>query len=304
MDARATSIPRGRTPRGLPAALVGYAGVLLLKVGAWWITGLFALLAEALHTLSDLAISGFLLIAERFSRRPADVWYRFGYGRAQHVAALTAATLFISFTSARLLEEAVTRIFRPPAPAYAHLEIAVGVLLLSMIVSAIPLGLLATQHPRGPAARAQLLESLNDEFGLLAALIGAIFVARGAHLADPIASLAVAGLIAANAVRLFRDNARILMGRAPERQFFETVERLARTVPAVRAVHDLRAEHVGSETIHLGLHVEVEPTLTVAEGEEIAKAVRDAIMAETRVGYCVVHVDPVGAPPEPGELPY
>ncbi len=292
------------TPRGLTAALFSYAGVFLLKIGGWWVTGLFALLAEALHTLSDLAISGFLLIADRFSRRPADARYRFGYGRAQHVAALTAATLFISFTSIRLLEEALTRIFRPPAPAYAHLEIAVGVLLISMVVSAIPLGLLAVQHPRGPAAQAQFLESLNDELGLLVALIGAIFVARGTHLADPIASMAVAGLIAANAVRLFRDNARILMGRAPEREFFETVERLTRTVPAVRAIHDLRAEYVGPETIHLSLHAEVEPTLTVAEGEEVAKAVRDAIMAETRVGYCVVHVDPVGAPPESGEFPY
>jgi len=292
------------TPVGLTAALVCYAGVLLLKVGAWWITGLFALLAEALHTLSDLVISGFLLMADRFSRRPADARYRYGYGRAQHVAALTAATLFISFTSFRLVEESVTRILRPPAPAYTRLDLAVGVLVISMVVSVIPLGLLALQRRRGPAARAQLLECLNDELGLLAAVVGAIVVARGTHLADPIASLVVAGLIAVNAVGLFRDNARILMGRAPGQEFFETIERLARAIPAVRAVHDLRAEYVGAETIHLSIHVEVEPTLTVAEGEEVAKAVRDAIMAETRVGYCVVHVDPVGAPPEPGEFPY
>lgn len=291
-----------RTPRGLTVALISYAGVLLLKMGAWWVTGLFALLAEALHTLSDLAISGFLLIADRFSRRPADARYRYGYGRAQHVAALTAATLFISFTSFRLIEEAITRIIRPPTPAYTRLDLAVWVLVISMIVSLVPLGLLAFQRQRGPAARAQLMECLNDELGLLAALVGVIFVARGTHLADPIASLVVAGLIAANAVGLFRDNARILMGRAPDREFFEKVERLARAVPAVKAAHDLRAEYVGPDTIHLSIHVEVEPTLTVADGEEVAKAVRDAIMAETRVGYCIVHVDPVGAPPEPGEI--
>jgi cation diffusion facilitator family transporter len=173
-----------------------------------------------------------------------------------------------------------------------------------MVVSLIPLGLLAFQRRRSPAARAQLIECLNDELGLLAALGGTIFVARGIHLADPIASLVVAGLIAANAIGLFRDNARILMGRAPGREFFERVEQLARSVPAVKAVHDLRAEYVGPDTIHLTIHVEVEPTLTVAEGEEVAKAVRDTLMAETRVGYCVVHVDPVGAPPEPGEFPY
>jgi cation diffusion facilitator family transporter len=296
--------PADRPPLGLTTALGSYALVFLLKIGAWWVTGLFALLAETLHTLSDLAISGFLLIAERFSRRPADVRYRYGYGRVQHVAALTAATLFISFTSFRLVEEAVTRILRPPAPAYSRLELAMGVLVISMAVSLIPLGLLAFQRRRGPAARAQLIECVNDELGLLAALAGAIFVSRGIELADPIASLVVAGLIAVNAVGLFRDNARVLMGRAPEREFFEKVERLARALPAVKAVHDLRAEYVGPDTIHLSIHVEVEPTLTVADGEEVAKAVRDTILAETRAGYCVVHVDPLGAPPEPGELPY
>ena len=291
-----------QTPRGLIAALVGYAGVFVLKIAAWWVTGLFALLAEALHTLSDLAISGFLLIADRFSRRPADARYRYGYGRAQHVAALTAATLFISFTSFRLIEEAIARIIRPPAPAYTRLDLAVWVLVISMVVSLVPLGLLAFQRQRGPAAHAQLMECLNDELGLLAALAGVIFVARGAYLADPIASLVVAGLIAANAVGLFMDNARVLMGRAPGREFFDKVEELARTVPAVKAVHDLRAQYVGPDTIDLSIHVEVEPTLTIADGEEVAKAVRDAIMAETRVGYCVVHVDPLGAPPEFGEM--
>ena len=290
------------SPPGLKAALATYVVVFALKIAAWWVTGLFALLAEAVHTLSDLVISGFLLLADRFSRRPADARYRFGYGRAQHVASLVVATLFISFTSFRLVEEGVVRILRPPAPAYSRLELAIGVLVVSMVLSVIPIAILARQRRRGPAARAQLLESLNDELGLLAALVAVIFVANGSLIADPIASLVVAGLIAANAVGLFRDNARVLMGRAPSREFFERVKMLARSVPAVKGIHDLRAEYVGPENIHLAIHVEVDPMMTVAKGEVVATSVRDTIMAETLVGYCVVHVDPEGAPPEPGEL--
>lgn len=285
---------------GLRAALTSYLVVFLLKLGAWWMTGLFVLLAETLHTLSDLMISGFLLLADRFSRRPADARYRYGYGRTQHVAALTAATLFISFTSFRLAEEGIARLFTPP-PVYSRLDLAAWVLVACMALALVPIALLAFERRRGPAARAQLIELFNDELGLLAALGGAILVAQGAPIADPIASLVVAALIAANALGLFRDNARVLIGRAPGREFFEQVERLAHSVPPVQAVHDLRAEYVGPDAIHLTIHVEIEPAMTVAEGEEIAKAVRDTIMAETRVSYCVVHVDPVGAPPEPGE---
>jgi cation diffusion facilitator family transporter len=292
------------SPLGLKAALIGYAVVFVIKLVTWWFTGLFVLLAEALHTLSDLMISSFLLAADRFSRRPADARYRYGYGRAQHVAALVAATLFISFTGFRLAEEAVGRLLHPVVPAYSRLGLAVGVLILSMVLSAVPIILLGLQKRPGPAARAQLMESLNDELGLLAALGGALFVANGWPIADPLASLAVALLIAANAVGLFRDNARVLMGRAPGREFFQGIETLARTVPAVKAVHDLRAEYVGPDTVTLSLHVEVDPTMTVADGEEVAKAVRDAIMADKRCAYCVVHVDPLGAPPEFGEMEF
>jgi cation diffusion facilitator family transporter len=298
------AVPREASPIGLKAALIGYAVVLVLKLGAWWLTGLFVLLAEALHTLSDLAVSGFLLAADRFSRRPADARYRYGYGRAQHVAALTAATLFISFTSFRLAEEAIGRLLHPVTPAYSRLDLAIAVLILSMGLSAAPILLLALQRRRGPAARAQLLESLNDELGLLAAVGGTLFVAQGWPVADPLASLAVAALIAANAAGLFRDNARVLMGRAPGREFFAHVEALARALPAVQAVHDLRAQYVGPDTVNLSLHAEVDPAMTVAEGEEVAKAVRAAIMADTRCAYCVVHVDPLGAPPEPGEMEF
>jgi len=139
---------------------------------------------------------------------------------------------------------------------------------------------------------------------VLAALAGALLVSSGWPLADPIASLAVAILIAANAVGLFLDNARVLMGRAPDREFFDRIAALARTVPAVEAVHDLRAQYVGPETVNLSLHVEVDPMMTVADGEEVAKAVRDTIMAEANCAYCVVHVDPLGAPPEPGEIEF
>ncbi len=292
------------SPFGLRAALTVYAVVFVIKLVTWWFTGLFALLAESLHTLSDLMISGFLLAADRFSRRPADASYRYGYGRAQHVAALVAATLFISFTGFRLAEEAVSRLLHPVVPAYSRLGLAVGVLVLSMALSAVPVILLSLQKQRGPAAHAQLMESLNDELGLLAALGGALFVKNGWPIADPLASLAVALLIAANAVGLFRDNARVLMGRAPSREFFEAIATLARMVPAVKAVHDLRGEYVGPDTVTLSLHVEVDPTMTVADGEEVAKAVRDAIMADKRCAYCVVHVDPLGAPPELGEMEF
>src|SRR5512134_796062 len=100
--------------RGIVVALIAYVAVFALKLAAYFVTGVMVLLAEALHTLSDIFISSFLLIALVWSRRKADKVHMFGYGRAQNVAALVAATLFISFTSYKLFEEVRSRAWSAP----------------------------------------------------------------------------------------------------------------------------------------------------------------------------------------------
>lgn len=79
--------------RTLKLAVGIYLLVFVLKIVVYFFTGVMALLAEALHTLSDIFISGFLLVATIWSRKEADEVYMFGHGRAQNVAALVAATL-------------------------------------------------------------------------------------------------------------------------------------------------------------------------------------------------------------------
>jgi cation diffusion facilitator family transporter len=259
-------------------------------------TGVLAIFAEALHTLSDVFISGFLLAAMLWSRKQADEEHAFGHERAQNVAALVAATLFISFTSFRLFEEAVPRLFQPHEATYQNLPLAVGVLVVSMVAVAAPLLGLYREKQRGAAARAQLLELVNDELGLVAALAGTLLVAVGEPLADPIAAIVVATVIAVNAVGLLRENVSFLLGRSPGPEFAARAVALAKSVPGVLGVHGLRAEYVGPSTLHTGMHVVVARGIPVEEAARIADEVRETIHREMGRGYCVVHVD--AAPPE------
>ncbi len=178
--------------RSLKIALGAYVLVLAMKLAAYFITGVMALMAEALHTLSDIFVSGFLLVAAYYSRKSADGVHMFGYGRAQNVAALTAAILFIPFTSYKLYEESIPRLFQTGEAVYQNLWLALGVILLSIAIAAVPLIKLFQQTQRGPAAKAQLTESINDGLGLLAALAGTLFIMWGKPIADPIASIDVA----------------------------------------------------------------------------------------------------------------
>lgn len=276
----------------LRLALGVYVLLFALKLAAYFYTGVVALLAEALHTLSDIAISGFLLVAAGWSRKAADEDHMFGHGRAQNVAALIAATLFISVTSIQLYQESIPRIVSPGAASHQNLGAALGVVGVSALFALAPLISLIRQRGRGAAAQAQMMELINDELGLLAVLVGTLFVAAGFPVADPIAATAIATLIAVNALGLLRENASLLVGRSPGPEFLRHVTEVARDVPGVVEVHDLRAEYIGPETVRASLHIQVPRGIPIEEADDIAEEVQQRLREATGCDYCTVHLDP------------
>ncbi len=287
----------------LRLTLVIYAVVLGMKIAVWLASGVMAVFAEALHTLTDLFISVFLLAAAVWSQRSADRVHHFGHGRAQNAAALVAAVLFISFTSYRLYEEAIPHLFEPVTAAYGNLELVVAVLLVSMVLAAVPLILLRRGGARGAAAKAQLRELVNDELGLLAALVATLAIAEGEPILDPIASIVVATIIAYGAVGLFRENASLLLGASPDEEALQKIRGIAMSVDGVLGVHDLRAEYIGPEALHADFHIEVAPDRTVVQANDIVREVHDRVRDGAACEYCYVHVDPARARAAPENRP-
>ena len=85
-----------RDLRGLRLSAILYAVTFVAKLGVYFATSVMALLAEAMHTLSDVIVVGFLLLAVRWSSDAPDEEHMFGHERGQSVAALVAARQTIS----------------------------------------------------------------------------------------------------------------------------------------------------------------------------------------------------------------
>ena len=285
-------LPDDREIRSLIMTVGVYGIIVIIKLVAYFYTHVLALLAESFHTLSDLFISGFLLVALLWSRRGADKDHMFGHGRAQNVAALLAATLFLSFTSYKLYEEAIPKLFRPAEQVHENLPIAIGVLVVSMLIAAAPLVSLIRQRTLGAAARAQMIELINDELGVTSALVGTIFISLGFPLADPIATIIVATIIAVNAIGVFRDNLGLVLGKSPGNDYIARVRQVAMTVEGVLGVVGPWAEYIGPDTIHVDLQIKVAPGITVDEANIIARNVRQRVQAEVNCLYCSVHAEP------------
>lgn len=280
--------------KALKLSVVLYLVVMALKLGAWWWTGVMALLAEGLHTLSDVFVSGFLLIAMRWSRRRPDDTHQFGYGRAQYIGALVAAVLFISFTAFELYREGITRLVgHEEMHPSKDVPVALGVLGVSIVLGLWPLVSLLRQKERGAAARAQLLELVNDQLGLIAALVGTALVQAGIAVADPIASLVVATIILVNGVALFRENLSYLIGRGLPPDELKRLEDVVRAVAGVKGLHRLRVEQLGPGSLRVEMHVEVQRGLVIELANDIAEEVTKAVAAFTAgPNFVTVHLDP------------
>jgi len=269
-----------------------YAIIFIIKIAAYFLSHIMALLAESFHTLSDLFISGFLLLALVWSRKEADKEHMFGHGRAQNVAALLAATLFLSFTSYKLYEEAIPKLFHSDTLIHENIPVAIGVLVASMLIAAAPLISLLRQRKLGAAARAQMIELINDELGLFAALIGTIFISMGYPLADPIATIIVATIIAINATGLFRENLGLVLGKSPGPEYLEKIRQIVISTPGVLEIIGPWAEYIGPDTIHVDMQIKVAPGITIDEANDITRAVRQRVQSEMNCLYCSVHAEP------------
>lgn len=301
---RGTSSARESTPpgrdsqvrrdlRSLRLSAILYVVMFVAKLGVYFATSVMALLAEAMHTLSDVIVVGFLLLGLRWSADEPDEEHMFGHERGQSVAGLVAATLFVSFTSLRLFEESIPRLLGigHSFSAPQRFELAIGVLLFSMLIAAIPLFQMLIHKPSGAAAKAQFLELLNDELSLIAALIGTVLTHLGYPLADPAATAIVATVIAWNGVALFRENFDLIVGRSPGQKVLTEIAQVALSVDGVLDAHDVRAERYGHGMIRCELHITVVRGTPIEEAHRIDQEVRRRIIQIEGMRMCHVHID-------------
>ena len=280
------------TINALRFVLAAYIFVFIIKLVVYFESGVLVVLAEALHTLNDIIISGFLLGASYYACKKADERHMFGHGRVQNVAAFFAATLFISITSFKLYDEAIHELLIHPVHHYQHVDYAIAMFIVSLVVVALPIIKILRQKKWEATLKAQFIELINDELSIIAALIGTLFILWGHPIADPISTIIVATIIAINAIMLFAENLSFLLGRSPGAEILARFEEIARSVPGVIDVHDLRAEYIGPDAIHADMHIRVKRGQPIEDAHGIAQEVYRKVEKEAGCPYCVIHIDP------------
>lgn len=262
------------------AVAVNVALTLVQIVGGV-LAGSLALVADAIHNLSDAVSLGIAFIARRIARRPADRTMTFGYGRAEIVAALVNYTTLIVI-AVYLVYEAVWRLFEPQVVAGWTVVIVAAFALAVDVVTALLTWRLSRQSVN---IRAAFLHNLADALGSLGVIAaGTVIILFDWTIADALITLAIAGYILWHVGREIGGVIRILMLGAPPDVAAEEVLAALRAIPGVAGVHHLHLWQMDERGRSVEAH------LVVADGRaEAASALKQEAKALMNKRFDIAH---------------
>lgn len=276
-------------PEAGDRAVAWAVGVNIALTGAEIVGGLLsgsvALIADAIHNLSDAASLGIAWFARRIGRRPTDAAMTFGYKRAELVAALINLTTLIVI-GLYLIYEAIDR-FVSPTEITGWLMIWISVFALA--VDLITAWLTYRPSKDSVNIRAAFLHNLADAMGSVAVIVtGVLIVTLGWTWADPLATLFIAGYILWMAVSEIRAVIRMLMLGTPPGLEPEAVIAAMEEVAGVDGIHHLHVWQISETVTSLEAHL-VTRAATLPEVAGIKAALR--AMLKDRFGINHVTLD-------------
>ena len=243
---------RAANRRALKIAFTLTATFTVVEIVGGLVTGSLALLADAVHMLSDNVSLALALVAVRLADRPPTPQRSYGYKRAEILAALFNGVALIA-VSIWILYEAAQRLEAPEEVAGAGM---LAVATAGMIANLIAIRVLMPGSGDNLNMKGALRHVLADLAGSVGAIAGAIVIlTTGFDRADPIIGALIAVLVAFSAVPIIRDSVRILLEQAPAGiEATEVGEALA-AAPGVQSVHDLHIWTITSGFAALSAHV-------------------------------------------------
>ncbi len=259
----------GHTHGHLNAALLLTALFAVVELAGGLISGSLALLADAGHMVSDVGALAIAAVAARIAAKPAHKGMTYGYGRARIIAAQING-LALCFLAGWIVWEAVGRIVSPPQvdgtimSAIAFIGLLVNLIVLKWLHGGEDLN-----------SKAAYWHVLGDALGSVAALIGgAVILATGWMLIDPLLSFLVSGLLAWGGWRLIRLTTSELMEAVPEGMNRDEIIEAVREIDGVCDMHHVHIWRLPSRELAMSAHVECE---TVNNWSNILKQLHNAV---------------------------
>ena len=290
IDDALTSDARGI--KALKTSLLVLGATAVAQLAVVLVSGSVALLADTIHNFSDALTAVPLWIAFAIGGRAATRSYTFGYRRAEDLAGLFVL-LMIAGSAILAAFESISRLIDPQPITNIPIVLVAGTIGFAGN-EAVALYRIRVGRSIGSAALvADGYHARTDGLTSLAVVAGALGVAAGYPLADPLVGLLITAVI----LVVLKQATGQMLGRlmdAVEPELVEQVEHIAESVPDVQSVDRLRLRWLG-HALEASMAITVDCDMTVSQGHQVSEEVRHRLLHEVpRLDTAVIHVNPCG----------
>ncbi|MDR0770310.1 MAG: cation diffusion facilitator family transporter [Burkholderiales bacterium] len=250
-----------------------------------------ALIADGIHTLSDMFADFIVLGANRISRSGADENHPYGHARFENAASLAIGFLLV-IVGCGMLWAAARKFIDPDSIPQVHV-IALWAALLTLVSKEFLFRYMLAVAKRVNSsmlvanawhARADALSSLVVAIGIGGNLMGYTFL-------DPLAAALVGFMICRTGGKFTWDAMARLTDRGMTPAETDAVRATFMATPGVKGVHDLKTRYMGDDVL-IDAHLQVDGWLSVSEGHYIAANARRRVLVSHQALDVLVHIDP------------
>ncbi|MCW8825991.1 MAG: cation diffusion facilitator family transporter [Gammaproteobacteria bacterium] len=251
-----------------------------------------ALVADGVHSISDLATDAMVLFASKHSSKEADEDHPYGHGRIE-TAFTVALGAFLVLVAIGIAWDAAERLFHPDELLMPGMLAMAGAVFSVLANEGLyHYTMQVARELKSNLLKANAWHHRSDAISSVVVIIGIGGTMAGLPYLDSVAAVAVALMIAKIGWDLVWQSVHELVDTSLDQERVEEIRVMIMDIDGVVRVHELRTRKMGGEAL-VDLHIEVEPHLSVSEAHYISECVRQKVVAEfDEVLDVLVHIDP------------
>jgi cation diffusion facilitator family transporter len=251
-----------------------------------------ALLADGIHSLSDLASDAMVLIAVKHAGEDADEDHPYGHARYETLATVALGFLLIG-VACGIAYDAVLRLQDPDEIAIPALyTLAIALLSILSKEALYHATIIVAKKIRSPMLQANAWHHRSDAISSIVVFIGIGATYVGYPILDSIAAILVALMIGKIGLSLSRQSVQELVDTALDPEVIENIRQTILDIDDVHHLHMLRSRRMGHNAL-VDVHIQVSPKLSVSEGHRIAEIVEMTLKKKfEEINDVTVHIDP------------
>ncbi|MGE5633309.1 MAG: cation diffusion facilitator family transporter [Caulobacteraceae bacterium] len=275
-------------------AIFGVVGNLILttfKAYAGIVGGSSAMVADAIHSASDIIASAVVYVSLKIAKKPADEEHPFGHGKAEAISTSIVGLMLIA-AGIQIIRTAYHSISAGSVQAPGIIALIAAVVSIVVKEGMYRVTYRAGKRINSPSTIANALDHRSDAFSSIATFIGIGGAILGYPVMDPIAGAIVALFILNMGYGIVKDAVNQIMDKSPDKNKVNMIKEAVLNTPGVEDTHDIRVRQSGPFYL-VDLDICVDKNISLDKAHEIGDVTRSNVFkAVDKIFEVRVHIDP------------